>query len=173
MAKRDLWKSNRRIYHVTELIINEALSATVHPELAEVFGVVQNFRMTLMNDSKHDFKLAVLDKRTSCFGMVIACNKWIVKDAVVQCMEEMRFLARARNIDEIWGIANDLYSWQFIHYSRQDELMGKKDFYTMSAVFPCYVKDNQYTYADKDMKLVIAMLRAVLKSCLKQQKEYV
>ena len=32
--------------------------------------------------------MAVLDKRTSSFGIVVNCNKAIVKEAVIQCMEE-------------------------------------------------------------------------------------
>ena len=57
-------------------------------------------------------------------------------------MEEMRFLARSRNIDEIWGVSTDLYSWHFVHYSKKDELSGQKDFYTMTEAYPCYVKNN-------------------------------
>ena len=76
--------------------------------------------------------MAVLDKRTSSFGIVVNCNKAIVKEAVIQCMEETRFLARARNISEVWGVATNLYDWQFVHYSKPEELAGHRDFYTIS-----------------------------------------
>jgi len=138
---RDVWKSNRRLYALVEVILKEVLTKTVHEEF-DAFHILQNFRLTLLNDYNHDFKLAVLDKRTNSFGMIICCNKWVVKDATVKCMEEMRFCARSRNIDDIWGVATDLYSWYFIHYSKKDELEGKKDFYTMTDVYPCYVKNN-------------------------------
>ena len=95
-----------------------------------------------MNVSKHDFNMAILDKKTSCFGMIVNCNKWHVKEATIECMEEMRFLARARNIDELWGVATNLYEWQFVHYSKIEELAENKDFYTLSNTFPCYVKNN-------------------------------
>ena len=103
--------------------------------------------------------MAVLDKETSSFGMVICCSKKIVKEAVVQCMEEMRFLARARNLVEIWGIATTLYDWQIVHYSKRDEIAEKKDFYTVSQIYPCYIKDGSYSYADMDMKMVISLIR--------------
>ena len=88
-------------------------------------------------------------------------------------MEEMRFLARARNLDEIWGVATSLYDWQFVHYSRLEELTGGKDFYTVSQTYPCYVKDNQYTYSDMDMKMIIAILKSILRHCFKKQQEFV
>ena len=88
----------------------------------------------------------------------------MVKEATIECMEEMRFLARARNIDEMWGVATNLYDWQFVNYNKADEIFGKKDFYSVSALYPCYMKNSsQYTYSDNDMKMTIAMLRCLLK----------
>ena len=86
--------------------------------------------------------MAVIDKRTSCFGIIVNCNKWHVKEATIQCMEEMRFLSRARNIDDMWGVSTNLYDWQFLHYCKASELAGQKDFYTLSNIYPCWMKKS-------------------------------
>ena len=122
--------------------MKDVVSPAASTELHQTFEVIERFRVTLMQLTKHDFKMAVLDKRTSCFGLVVNCNKWIAKEATVSCMEEMRFLARARNLDEVWGVSTTLYDWQFIHYSKKAELAGDKDFYTLSGIYPCYKKDD-------------------------------
>lgn len=91
----------------------------------------------------------------------------------MQSMEEMRLLARARNIDEIWGVATTLYEWQFIHYSKTDELAGRNDFYTFSTIFPCWLKNStQYTFSDADMKHILSILTSILNLALRQQRTY-
>ena len=104
------------------------------------FATVKNFRVTQAKNLKHDFKMAVLDTQTSSFGFVILCDKRFIKECSIKVMEEMRFLARARNCEEIFGIATTLYEWQFLHYSRKGELEKTKDFYSISHPYPLYYK---------------------------------
>ena len=154
-----MWKSEARLFSIVKLILRDVISVHDEAELHDTFEIVEKFRVTLQRSVKHDFAMAVLDKRTSSFGLILNCNKQIVKEAVVQCMEEARFLARARNISDVWGVATNLYEWKFVHYSKQDELNGQKDFYTVSQSYPCYVNNNRYTYKDMDMKLIVSLLR--------------
>ena len=75
------------------------------------FAIFKNFRVAQAKNVKHDFKMAILDSKTSSFGFVIQCDKRFIKDCSIKVMEEMRFLARARNCEEIFGIATTLYEW--------------------------------------------------------------
>lgn len=53
----------------------------------------------------------------------------MVKEAVYRAMEDMRYLCRARNVNNLYAFATNLYEWQIVYYSKQDELDGKKDFF--------------------------------------------
>ena len=123
------------------IIMKTVLDSKVY-EAFEDFSVMTNFRVTQMKNVKHDFKMAVLDRKTNSFGFVVSCDKRMVKESSCRVMEEMRFLARARNCDELFGISTTLYEWQFLHYSRKGELAEEKDFYTMSSSYPLYYKSN-------------------------------
>ena len=70
----------------------------------------------------------------------------------------MRHLARSRNSDEIFGIVTNLYEWQILHYSRTTEISNEPNFFTASQLYPLYHKNKSYTYADLDMKLILALL---------------
>jgi len=85
-------------------------------------------------------------------------------------MEELRYLARARCTHELFGISTTLYEFQFVHYSRKSELDGEKDFFICSESFPCYHKENQYTYTDIDLKLIVASIRNLGKLALSRSK---
>lgn len=56
-------------------------------------------------------KMALLDKSTNSVGLVVACDKKLVKFAAIQAIVEMRHLARSRNADEMFGVATNLYEW--------------------------------------------------------------
>ena len=82
-------------------------------------------------------------------------------------MDDMRFLTRARNLDYMYAIASNMYEWQFIYYSRTMEILDQKDFFQVSNIYALYKKGTgtQYSYADNDMKLVMAMVRALVLEC--------
>lgn len=74
-------------------------------------------------------------------------------------MEDLRFFARARpDVDFVWGIATSLYEWQLVRYSKKLEIQQQECF-EMSKVYRLYWKEKQYTYADLDMKYLIAVVR--------------
>lgn len=42
------------------------------------------------------------------------------------------------------------------------EIADQKDFFQLSEIFPLYVKVNNYSYGDNDMKMLIALIRSLL-----------
>ena len=79
------------------------------------------FRVTFMK-MRRDFKLGVFDEKTNTNGFIVVTHKKVVKEAVYKAMEDLRFLCRARNVDQMYGIASNVYEWQFIFYDRAREL---------------------------------------------------
>lgn len=69
---------------------------------------------------EHQFKLALLTERHS--GILVRTDKTIVKEAMINLMEDLRFFARARrNVDVVWGIATNLFEWQIVRYIKSKE----------------------------------------------------
>lgn len=91
-----------------------------------------DLKVKLNAKEKKEIKLAMLDTTTNSFGFIVTTCKKLIKDATIKAMEEMRFLTRARNADDMFAIATNLYEWQFIYYSRRDELAGEKSFFSHS-----------------------------------------
>lgn len=75
-----------------------------------------------MMKQKRDFKLTAIDIPTETHGFMIVPNKKMTKEAVYKAMEDMRFICRARNIDEMFGFATNIYEWQIVYYSRAMEM---------------------------------------------------
>lgn len=89
-------------------------------------------------------------------------DKRFVKEPMLDLMEDLRFFTRARpDVDVVWGIATSLYEWQLVRYSKQLEVRQQECF-EMSKVYRLYWKEKQYTYADLDMKYLIAVVRELL-----------
>ena len=111
------------------VIVKNALDARVDPKFGE-FQMYDSFRMSFMK-VKRVFKLGVLDTATNTCGFLVTTHKKVVKEAVYQAMEDLRFLCRARNVNQMYAIASNVYEWQFIFYDRQKELVSKDhlDFY--------------------------------------------
>ena len=91
--------------------------------------------------------------------IIVRLDKRMVKEAMVTLMEDLRFYARARNVDEVWGVATSLYEWQIVWYSKHKEINQHPEFFMMSKVYKLYYKEKQYTYTDIDLKFLIATLR--------------
>ena len=71
---------------------------------------------------------------------------------MIDLMPLMRHFCQAKNLDHIYGIATNLYAWQYVFYSRKLEMLGDRDFYQMSHGYTLYNRDRNYTYSDIDMK---------------------
>ena len=57
---------------------------------------------------EHQFKLALLTEHHS--GILVRTDKTIVKEAMINLMEDLRFFARARRgVDIVWGIATNKF----------------------------------------------------------------
>ena len=91
----------------------------------------------------------------------------MVKEAMINLMEDLRFFSRARQVNIVWGIATNLYEWQIVWYSRDREINRQSEFFMMSKVYRLYWKEKQYTYTDLDMKNLIATVEALLQEIIK------
>ena len=60
---------------------------------------------------RREFKLSIVDKPTETRCIMFFPSKKMVKEAVYRAMDEMRFICKARNLDEIFGFATNLYEW--------------------------------------------------------------
>jgi len=85
-------------------------------------------------------------------GMVARLHKKFVKDAMLEVMEDLRFIARDRSLDVVYGIATNLFEWQIVRYEMSKEINQQSSGFEISDIRKLYYKDKQYTYADIDMK---------------------
>lgn len=164
---RDIWKQDQRIFKIASIIATRALDPFYCESLKQL-QEQSNFSAKLLQNAKHEFRLGFLDagQRT---GFLVTVDKRHVKDATCKLMEELRYLARAKCADELFGISTTLYEWQFVHYSRKGEIAGEKDFFTASEPYPCYYKNLQYTYTDLDIKLIVALIRNMAKLAISRK----
>ena len=115
---------------LARVIIQAALDKKVDPRYDD-FQIFDNYRIQFMK-IKRDFRLTVVDKKSNTYGFMVVTNKKMAKEAVFKAMEDMRFLSRARNVDEFYAIATNLYDWQFVYYSRVKDLAKDPDFFELS-----------------------------------------
>ncbi len=96
----------------------------------------------------------------------------MLKEAVFQAMEDLRYLCRARNINQLYAYATNLYEWQIVYYNRQRELLGKDHFFQVGEVQKLYVKENNYQYGENQMKAIIGIMRSVIEHTYKDMVKY-
>eukprot|EP00347_Sterkiella_histriomuscorum_P010159 403377377 len=169
-AARDIWKKDTRLQELASIIIKAALDPRVDP-LFEQFQIIDNFRVNMMK-MRRDFRLTVIDKATDTHGFLVVTHKKMTKEAVYKGMEDLRFICRARNIDHLYAFATNMYEWQIIYYNRQKELKDEKDFFQISDIFKLYVKQNNYSYGDNEMKMLIALVRSLIYQIIEEINEY-
>ena len=121
---------------------------------------------------KRDFRQVVVDKKSNNFGFLVVTHKKMVKEGVFKAMEDLRFLARARNMDLFYAVCTNLYEWQFVSYSRTLDLAKSEDFFELSRPYSLYNKDNNYSYGDNELKKVVGIIRALVRECWKQAEKF-
>ena len=107
-AARDIWKQDLRMLRVFKIIMEHTFPSV---------EVKDQFKLSIGKDQSREFKLAVESP-----AILVRLDKRMVKEAMVALMEDLRFFARARNIDEVWGVATSLYEWQVVWYSKHREI---------------------------------------------------
>jgi hypothetical protein len=83
--------------------------------------MIENLKLNYMKQKK-EIKLILLDKNSMSSGIIFETDKKTVKEAAISLMDSMRLLCRSRNLPHIFGVASNLYEWQFLYYSRSLEL---------------------------------------------------
>ena len=168
---REIWNRGERLDHIVKIILEHSLemhkkrqgtnSKSDKPFLAE-YEIIENLKINFMKQKK-EMKILCLDKQTQSSGFIISTDKKVLKEAMHSLMMQMRLLCRARNLDEIWGIATNLYEWQVIRYSRVCELQKQDNFFQLSHIFKVYDKNKQYSYSDLDMKFIMGLFQSLIK----------
>ncbi|CDW78960.1 UNKNOWN [Stylonychia lemnae] len=131
-AARDIWKKDTRLQELSSIILKAALDSKFDQRLGE-FQIIDNFRVNMMK-VKREFRLIAIDKTTETNGFLIVTHKKMVKEAVYKGMEDLRFLCRARNVDQMYAFATNMYEWQILYYNRLRELNDEKDFFQITMV---------------------------------------
>ena len=127
---------------VMRRIVKSSLDPQVDP-IFDDFHIIDAFKESFMKE-KREFRLTVLDKKTSSTGLMVMTNKKLTKEAIYRLFEDMRFLCRARNLDCMYGLASNLYDFQIIFYNRQLEIQSEDDYFGVSPGYKLYVRDNGY-----------------------------
>jgi hypothetical protein len=168
IQSRDIWKQDQRIFKIASIIVSRSLDPECDPELA-AFKEQTNFAAKLLQNAKHEFKLGFFDP-SGRNGFLVSVDKRHVKEATCKLMEELRYLARVRCANELFGISTTLFEFQLVHYSRKAEVDGERDFFSCSDPYPCYHKGTMYTYTDIDLKLIVSLIRNLGRLALNRSK---
>ncbi|TNV77967.1 hypothetical protein FGO68_gene5846 [Halteria grandinella] len=171
---KEMWRQDQRMQEFCRILLKNALDKKVDPRY-EQFQLFDAFRVTFMK-FRREFKLAAFDTMTNTHGILVVTHKKMVKEAVYQAMEDLRFLCRARNIDYMYALASNLHEFQFVYYDRQRELTSHgadfKDFFQLSPIYKLYIREKNYTYADNDLKMIISLIREISLRCFELAKRY-
>ncbi len=74
------------------------------------FQFYDTFRISFMK-VRRTFKLGIFDTETNTSGFLVCTHKKVVKEAVYQAMEDLRFLCRGRNVDHMYAICSNMHEW--------------------------------------------------------------
>lgn len=128
----DLLENEELVRKLSLAILEEGLGHLNSPQ--SPFKVYHEYELRLFKETRN-LPLVFLDRRFQQQGLLIQVHRLSLKEAAKACFENLRFLARARQLKEAFAVATNLASFQFVYYNQSFELQGLSGFFQLSHVF--------------------------------------